>query len=207
MKYDVVVVANGKGKRAGLGYNKVFFVMKNNKTVLENSCSVFVNDDDCKKIIIVTDDKEKVFSNSKLVIVNGGEKRIDSVINGLKCVESETVFIHDAARPFLLKEDVDKLKIEVEKHDAAILVSKTINTLKKVKEGVIEKTVDRNNIYNALTPQAFKTELIKDAYNKLNDSDITDDSQVVEKLGKKVYIVEASPSNIKLTDKVDFENI
>ena len=78
MKYDAVVVANGNSERAKLGFNKAFFVMKNSKTVLENACEVFINDEDCQHIIVVTNEKENVFKNNKLIIIDGGERRADS---------------------------------------------------------------------------------------------------------------------------------
>lgn len=207
MKYDAIVVANGTGTRAELGFNKVFFVMNNNKTVLENACSVFINDNDCEHIIIVTDEQDKVFKNEKIILVNGGPKRIDSVKNGLTKATSEYVFIHDGARPFLKKEDNDKLKNALMTYDGALLVSKNVNTIKLVKDGTVEKTLNREQIYNALTPQVFKTNLIIDAYNIVALEDITDDSMVFEKMGHKVKAVEGEPTNIKLTTRKDFENI
>ena len=206
MKYDAIIVASGKGERAGLGFNKVFYKMKNGKTVLENASKVFVNDDDCKKIIIVTNDDDKVFKNRKVTVVSGGEKRQDSVFNGLSLVKSNYVFIHDGARPFLNKEDVEKLKKTIIHEDGAILALKEINTVKLVSDGYIKKTLNREEIYKALTPQAFKTKVIKDAYTKVNHSKLTDDASLLEKLNIKVKIVEGDPSNIKLTSKADFEN-
>lgn len=207
MKYDAVVVASGNSVRADLGFNKVFFVMKNNKTVLENACEVFINDEDCQKIIVVTNEKEKVFNNKKIEVIEGGKERKDSVKNGLTKTTSEYVFIHDGARPFLNKQDVEKLKEALNETDGAILVSKNVNTIKEVKNGFIEKTLDREYVYNALTPQAFKTSLIKEAYNTLDLSGITDDSLIFEKKGYKVKAIEGDPTNIKLTNRKDFENI
>ena len=207
MKYDAVVVASGNSERAKLGFNKVFFVMKNNKTVLENSCNVFINDPDCEKIIIVTNEEDKVFKNNKLIITNGGKERADSVKNGLVKATSEYVFIHDGARPFINKQDIDKLKEALKSTDGAILVAKNVNTIKQVKDGIIEKTLDRENVYNDLTPQAFKTSLIVESYQKIDSKGITDDSQAFEMIGHKVIAVEGDPANIKLTRKEDFENI
>lgn len=207
MKYDAIVVASGNATRANLGFNKVFFTMKNNKTVLENACNVFINDEDCNNVIVVTNDQEKVFKHKKVVLVNGGKERHDSVKNGLAKVTSDYVFIHDGARPFIEKEDIEKLKEALLSFDGAILVSKNVNTIKQVKNGVIEKTLDREYIYNALTPQAFKSSLIKEAYDKVDLKGLTDDSLVFEKMGYAVKAVEGNPSNIKLTKKEDFENI
>ena len=207
MKYDAVVVASGNSERANLGFNKVFFVMKNNKTVLENACEVFINDNDCEHIIVVTNESDKVFKNNKVIITNGGNQRADSVKNGLSKATSEYVFIHDGARPFIKKQDIDKLKEALLSNNGAILVTKNVNTIKQVKNGVIENTLDREFVYNALTPQAFKTSLIIEAYNKLDLKGITDDSMLFEKMGHKVAAIEGEPSNIKLTRKEDFNNI
>ena len=205
MKYDAIVVAGGVGKRAGLGQNKVLYKMKNGMTVIEMSCRLLFEDDDCKKVILVIND-EVDFSDNKLVVVEGGKERYDSVSNGLKEVNSEYVLIHDGARPFLDKEDLESVKKEVSIYDAAILAKKSTNTIKYSEDGFIEKTIDRNNIYEAETPQAFKTELIKDAYKDLTDN-ITDDAYLVEKKGHKVKLVESKHKNIKLTNKEDFENL
>ena len=207
MKYDAVVVASGNSERANLGFNKVFFVMKNNKTVLENACEVFINDNDCEHIIVVTNESDKVFKNNKVIITSGGKQRADSVKNGLSKATSEYVFIHDGARPFIKKQDIDKLKEALLNNNGAILVAKNVNTVKQVKDGIIEKTLDREYIYNALTPQAFKTSMIKDAYNNADLKGATDDSYVFEKAGNRVAAIEGDSSNIKLTKREDFENI
>lgn len=209
MKYDVVIVASGKGERANLGYNKAFYKFKDGLTVLQHSASLFIEDDDCNNIIIVTsqDYMDLVFENKKIIKTVGGEQRKDSVLNGINLVESEYVLIHDAARPFLRKEALQDLKAELEHCDAAILAKKAIDTIKIVKDNVIEKTIDRNNVYMAETPQAFKTKLIKDCYSKSIDYNFTDEASLVEALGYKVRIVVDKYDNKKLTLEKDFENL
>ena len=209
MNYDVVIVASGKGERANLGYNKAFFKMKDGRTVLQCSASLFIEDQDCKNIIIVTnkDCIDLVFKNSKVITTLGGEERKDSVENGLKKVSSEYVLIHDAARPFLNKESLQELKKQVEAKEAAILAKKAVDTIKVVNNEKIEKTLDRNCIYMAETPQGFKTELIKSCYEKCAGINFTDDASLVESLGYDVYIVENKFDNKKLTNQSDFENL
>ena len=206
MKYDVVVVAGGKGLRADLGYNKALFLMSNNKTVLENSCEIFFNDTDCEKVIIVIND-EIDFTNDKLLITNGGNERRDSVLNGLNLTTSEYVLIHDAARPYLHEESLRKLKEELSNKDAVILARKASDTIKVVEDGKITKTLDRNTIYMAETPQAFKTKLIKRCYKECADINFTDDASLVESLGYDVYVINDEFDNKKLTSKEDFKNI
>lgn len=206
MKYDAIVVANGNGTRANLGFNKVLFTMKNGKTVLENSCHLFIEDRDCERVIVVT--KEKVnFSSSKVMVVSGGKRRSNSVYNGLKYVQSEYVFIHDGVRPFLSKIDLEKVKEAIKRTDGVILAHPAIETVKYVNNSTIQKTINRDKIYCAMTPQAFKAKLIKKAYEKADLTNVTDDSSIMEKAGYKVKIVCGSKLNVKLTNKEDFENI
>lgn len=209
MQYDVVIVASGKGERAKLGYNKAFFKMKSGKTVLETSASLFIKDEDCKNVIVVTSDEyiNEVFKHNKVKTTLGGNLRKDSVYNGLKLVTSEYVLIHDAARPFLKLESLNELKEKIVEYDSAIIAKKAIDTIKIVKDGIIEKTIDRNNVYMAETPQGFKTSLIKDCYENCKDIEFTDDASLVESLGYKVYVVEDKYDNRKLTKKEDFENL
>ena len=209
MKYDVVIVASGKGERANLGYNKAFYKMKDGKTVLERSSSLFIEDSDCKNIIVVTssDCIDSVFKNEKVITTLGGEQRKDSVENGLTKVTSEYVLIHDAARPFLNKQSLEELKKQIELNNAAILAKKAVDTIKVVNNNKIEKTVDRNTIYMAETPQGFKTDLIKKCYSKCENINFTDDASLVESLGYDVYIVEDKFDNKKLTTETDFRNL
>lgn len=206
MKYDAIIVAGGVGKRADLGFNKVLFKMKNGKTVLENACSCFIEDDDCLKVIVVTNEDIKIASN-KVNIVKGGKERYESVLNGLALVTSPYVLIHDGARPFLDIEDLNNLKEAVSKDNYAILAKKAVDTIKYVNDGYIDKTIDREHIYYALTPQAFKSVDLKKAYENIDLRGITDDASIMEKYGYKVKIVESKRPNIKLTNKEDFLNI
>ena len=206
MKYDAIVVAGGSGKRANLGFNKVLFKMKNAKTVLENACHLFIEDKDCLKLIVVTNE-EVAFNNSKVLVIKGGKERYDSVKNGLEFVDSEYVFVHDGARPFLSKEDLENLKDNILDNDGAILAYKAFDTVKYVEEGFVLKTINRDNVYLALTPQAFKSDMLKVAYKLNNFDGITDDASLFERCGYKVKIVLGSKTNKKLTEKDDFLNI
>lgn len=209
MKYDVVIVASGKGERAKLGFNKVFFKMADGKTVLEHSASLFIQDDDCQKIIIVTsaDCIDSVFKNDKVICVLGGKERRNSVENGLAEVNSDYVLIHDAARPFLHKQALQDIKKEVEKSKATILARRATDTIKVVEELKIVNTLDRNTIFMAETPQAFETSLINKCYKESENINFTDDASLVESLGYPVTITVDNYDNKKLTTEDDFKNI
>ena len=206
MFYDVVIVASGKGQRANLGYNKAFYKMKDGRTVLECSASLFIEDEDCKNIIVVTNEEyiEQVFKNDKVICTIGGKERRNSVENGLNLVQSEYVLIHDAARPFLNRLSLEDLKKELETSGACILAKKATDTIKVVENNKIVKTLDRNSIYMAETPQAFKSDLLKKCYKESENIIFTDDASLVESLGYEVSIVEDKFNNKKLTNEMDF---
>ena len=208
MSYNVIILASGEGERAKLGYNKVLFKMENGKTVLENACKIFLEDDDCRRVIVVTNEKY-VINSPKLIKAPGGKTRSESVWNGLQDVNSANVLIHDAARPFLKKIDLEKIKVALEKNKAAILAIKETDTIKYVKNDEVETTLNRDYIYRAVTPQGFKTELIKRAYKTVLEDcyPITDDASACEYIGESVKVIEGLSSNIKLTNPEDFKNI
>ena len=209
MNYDVIIVASGKGIRANLGYNKAFFQMKDGRTVLEHAVSLFQEDSECQKIIIVTGEDciPAVKKDEKTLAVSGGEERMDSVRNGLEQVTGEYVLIHDAARPFLQKEALELLKEKTYETGAAILGKKATDTVKIIDGDRIVETIDRRKVFLAETPQGFRTELIKDCYRKCEGIGFTDEASLLESLGYTVSIVEDRFDNRKLTVEEDFIGI
>ena len=209
MNYDAVIVASGKGQRANLGYNKDFYIMKDGKSVLDHSVQLFCDDPDCKNVIVVTNPEnfEKVMKDEKVKITQGGKERKDSVYNGLKLSQSDYVFIHDGARPFLKKDVLEQLKEKVAADKAVCLGHFATDTVKIVSDGKIEKTVDRNTVFLAETPQAFERELILDCYKRCEDVLFTDDASLAESLGYAVSVLNDPYDNRKLTKEEDFKNL
>ncbi|NLC54846.1 MAG: 2-C-methyl-D-erythritol 4-phosphate cytidylyltransferase [Erysipelothrix sp.] len=210
MDYSCVLVAAGSGSRTGLQYNKVFYKL-GDKTVIEHSASNFILDDDCKQVIIVINPKEvedfKTLNlGSKVMFVNGGERRQDSVYNGLLAVDQDYVMIHDGARPYLGFKTIKEIKKALKSYDACVVMVASIDTTKIVENGIVKKTLNRKTLYNAQTPQAFKTSLIKESYQTLEAENlsVTDDSQAVESTSnKKVFVISGDYRNIKITTKED----
>ena len=201
MKYDAIVVASGQGKRMRLNFNKVFLTI-GNKTILERACLPFLEDKDCKQVVVVTQKEnfDLVVKHEKIVLTEGGAERKDSVCNGLDLCKSRYVLIHDGARPFLENEDLENLKKELKNCDAAILARRSTETVKQVVNGVITETLDRNELMFAQTPQGFRRKLLKEAYEALGDQqNYTDDASVLEAYGQEVRIVIGSPRNRKIT--------
>jgi 2-C-methyl-D-erythritol 4-phosphate cytidylyltransferase len=211
MNYSVLILAAGKGTRMGLGYNKMFFHMDDGETVLQHSIQLFLHDARCKQIIVVTNraDMSKIVlqaDSGKIVMVNGGDRRQDSVMNGLMAVKEDIVLIHDGARPYVELDAIDRLLDAMEHERACILGIKAKDTIKKIKKGYIVETVDREEHMLAQTPQAFQTSFIIDCYAKalMNKIEATDDAQIVEKVSQeKIRVVEGSTTNTKITTQED----
>ena len=106
-----------------------------------------------------------------------------------------------------VSDTTEKIKKEIEDRNAALLVKKAVDTIKVVDNNKIVKTLDRNTIYMAETPQGFKTDLIKKCYAECEQINFTDDASLVESLGYDVYIVEDKFENRKLTTETDFLNL
>ncbi len=207
MRYDAIVLAYGQGKRMGLDYNKVLYKV-DDKTVLDKALDLFKEDDDCQKIIVVLEEKARhlISQDQKIIFCDGGDERYKSVYEALKYVKEDYVMIHDGARPDIYIEDLINIKEALKEDDACLLASKVKDTVKKVKDGYIEKTIDRSDLYLAKTPQAFKADIIKDAYDKaIKSGDIyTDDTQVLNAFYDiKIKVVESHGLNNKITYKED----
>lgn len=142
-------------------------------------------------------------------IVAGGASRFDSILCGLRSIPetANLVFIHDGVRPFVTGQEIERVGREAEAHDAAILALRQSETLKRVEGGFIIATLDREKIYIAQTPQAFKYEAIISAYIQALEQKrtFTDDAAVCEAYGIAVRVVEGSRANIKITTPGDLE--
>ena len=139
-------------------------------------------------------------------VVAGGETRAHSVLNGLNAVNADTeiVAVHDGARPLVTVEEIEATIAKAKETGAACLTAPVTDTIKSVRGGEIAATLDREKLRRALTPQAFKIEVLRSAFEgvDLNDS-VTDECYLVEKLGHPIAIVEGSSRNIKITHPED----
>lgn len=141
--------------------------------------------------------------------VPGGTTRQESVYSGLKAAgeEFEIILVHDAVRPFLEEEAVMEIIAQAELKGAAAAAVPVSDTLKRADEkGFITVTVPREGLWAVQTPQAFRRELILEAHETAIREGYrgTDDASLVERMGRRVKIVEGSPWNIKITTPEDF---
>jgi 2-C-methyl-D-erythritol 4-phosphate cytidylyltransferase len=214
-KFAVILAAAGKSSRfRDKNYKKPFAPLAG-RAVWLHSADRFLNRNDVKQTIMVIspDDREyfdfKFAGNAAILgveVVEGGAERADSVERALGRVKSDIDFVavHDAARPCIVDEWISAVFEAAVKHDAAIPAIPVSGTLKRLGGNqTIEETVDRTGLWEAQTPQVFRRQLLMDAYAKRGGFNATDDAQLVERLGKKVYVVTGSAINIKITTRED----
>jgi len=149
-------------------------------------------------------------------VVHGGETRQQSVANALKQVAAETeiVMVHDAVRPFVTLEQLDRLIAEARERGAVILGIPAIDTVKEVKRASLPEdvaritgTIPRERIVLAQTPQAFRCGILREAFARAEADGVTasDEASLVERLGQDVYVVLGSERNLKITRPADMD--
>jgi 2-C-methyl-D-erythritol 4-phosphate cytidylyltransferase len=141
-------------------------------------------------------------------VVPGGATRADSVKRGLMSIRpatAEIVAVHDGVRPFVTVDEIERTVEAARANGAAILATPVTDTIKLIEDAAVVKTLERRNLRQALTPQCFRYDLLRQAYEQadVNDPSLTDESSLVERLGHAVTIVEGSPRNIKITTPRD----
>jgi len=142
---------------------------------------------------------------SKVVVVcQGGERRQDSVRNGLEALAScQWVVVHDGARPLVTAELIERGLEAAKETGAAIAALPIRDTIKEVKPpGLIGRTLSRGQLWAAQTPQVFRYDILREAHQRAQ-GEATDDAALVEKLGYQVKVFEGSPRNIKVTTAAD----
>ncbi len=185
-----VVVAAGASRRMG-GIDKVFSPV-NGKPLLSWTVQVFQNCLAVQQIVLVVSE-QRVEDARRLVrdqrwtkvkdVCKGGERRQDSVSEGLKRLSGcQWIVIHDGARPCLTSSIIEMGLTEASRTGAAIAAVPVKDTIKVVSEGVVQGTPPRQQLWAVQTPQVFRFDIIKRAYDLPSD-EVTDDASLVEKLG------------------------
>ena len=211
-----IIVAAGSGLRMSSPLRKQYMLLAG-QPILRHTLMVFstslhsiflvVSQEDfdyCQKYVIPLNLQERI------QLVPGGSSRQASVYNGLQacaCHDPEIVIIHDGVRPLVTADQIRACLNGAVQYGACILGIPSTSTLKKVipETAQIEKTIARQNIWLAQTPQAFSYKIILKAHQKAFESGYqgTDDAELVEKNGGKVHIISGSAVNIKITRPAD----
>ncbi len=212
-----LVPAAGRGHRMGSSVPKQFLELGGLPLVL-HSLRVLEASPSIVEIILAVPEADREYCLNKVIhhhglkkvtkVVPGGSQRQDSVRHALAAAteEMELVLVHDAVRPFLTPEMVEKVLRRAEEVGAALIAIQMRDTVKRVgPDQLVKETVDRQGLWLAQTPQAFRASLLREVHRKaqLEGVHATDDAQLMERFGHPVAVVEGSGQNIKVTRPED----
>lgn len=218
-----IILAAGIGKRMNLDIPKQYILLSN-ETILKRTirnvlkseyideCILVVRKEDIKKAKEVIKDitRNNIRNNDfKIKYVIGGKERQDSAYSGINAVSDNTdiILVHDGVRPFIKKEIIEDAIKSVEITGSVATAVMVKDTIKCIKEGgkIVESTPRRENLRAIQTPQVFKKDILKKAYDTAYNEKYysTDDASLVEYAGGDVYLIEGDYSNIKITTKED----
>jgi 2-C-methyl-D-erythritol 4-phosphate cytidylyltransferase len=217
----VVIVAGGSSSRAsGAAGELKQFRWVGDKPMLLHAVQAFQRRPDVALVVCVlprshaADPPPWLFQSDldRLLVSTGGRDRGESVRNGLEDLPDELAIavIHDAARPLVTDATIDAVISEARKGHGAIAALPVVDTLKEVDDtGRITRTINRDGLWRAQTPQAFPIRVIEHAYVEAQRAGVvaTDDAALVERLGLEVVVVRGSERAMKVTEESDFARV
>ena len=219
-KYWAIIPAAGVGSRMKSDIPKQYLPLLD-KTILEHSLNIFINHEKIAGIVLALSAGDPYWNNiqanyvdspTAIQLVDGGKERCHSVLNALNFLstqadENDWVLVHDAARPCLSKKDLDYLMSELKDHSVGGLLGLPMaDTVKKCNsEHNVISTVDRSDLWRALTPQMFPLGLLTQSLNHAiyNDLMVTDEASAIELQGLKAKMLVGQAQNIKITHPDD----
>ncbi len=219
MKVAAIIPAAGVGRRMQQNTPKQYLTL-GGRPILATTLSIFEQMPEITEITVVAQPAALDFCQNRVIapfgfkkvlrLVPGGKERQDSVYNALKVLHRQNdwdlILVHDGVRPFVTPDEVRRVIRAAGKHGAAILALPAQDTVKKVnREGRIQKTLKRQDIWLAQTPQAFQAAIIWRAFVEAYSREFygTDEASLVEALGVPVMVEPGSPLNIKVTTPED----
>ena len=210
-KRGVVIVAGGSGSRMQSAIPKQFLMLGGVPIVARtiNTCSEALPG--AEIVVVLPEEHIPLWNNLRARfdvaphrIVAGGKERFYSVLNGINALSSEVEYIavHDGVRALATKRLIIRTMLAVEQHDAVIPVVDVVDSYRRV-EGDNSFIVPRSDLRIVQTPQVFKAELLRSAYNVAFSTAFTDDASVVEAFGGHITLVDGERTNIKITTPED----
>jgi len=224
MKVSVILPAAGLGTRMGrsspekFGTSRKQFMLLEGSPILLHTIRRFVASPSVTEIVVALRaedsewaaellDREAFLKTVRLV--EGGDSRQQSVENALAAIAPDTdlVAVHDAVRPFIEIETIEKAITEAAAAGAAIVGIVPVDTVKQVHLNKVRATIPRERLMLAQTPQVFRYALLRQAFDKAREDGFigTDESSLVERLDVDVHVVSGSDRNIKITRPSDME--
>ena len=213
MQHSTIIVAGGSGKRMGSSVPKQFLLLKG-KPLLCWTIDAFRAYDAAMPIIVVLPEAQVPIWKSLCVghgfhtehhVAAGGEERFHSVRNGLAAVtHAGLVAVHDGVRPLVSKELIARCFEAAEAQGSGIPVVPINSSVREVSGGS-SRAIDRSTLRAVQTPQCFRTELLRKAFELPYDPAFTDEATLVERLGSAVHLVDGEEANIKVTTPMDLK--
>ncbi|MBI4637447.1 MAG: 2-C-methyl-D-erythritol 4-phosphate cytidylyltransferase [Candidatus Rokubacteria bacterium] len=210
-----VVPAGGSGVRVGRRTPKQFLLLRG-VPILTATVRHFVTHPAIEAVVVAApvgqvERARRVLGplarNRSLAVVAGGITRQESVWRAMQAVspDVEVIVVHDAVRPFVTRRLIDAVLRAVREGGAAICALPIAETVKRVREDLVEATLDRSGLWAVQTPQAFRAALLREAHDKARRDGVvgTDDAMLVERLGHPVTVVRGSEENVKITTVAD----
>jgi 2-C-methyl-D-erythritol 4-phosphate cytidylyltransferase len=209
-----ILVAAGQARRMG-GLVKTLHLLAG-RPAIAYSLDALQNAETIDQIVVVCNKETRPVVEEILAgntwpkvseLTTGGARRQDSVAAGLAAIEAacDVVVIHDGARPFAASDLFNACVIAARTHGAAIAAAPVVDTLKRVVDDQVQATVDRADLWASQTPQAFRADLLREAFALAERAglDVTDEAMLMEKIGQPVHVVENARFNLKLTYAAD----
>jgi 2-C-methyl-D-erythritol 4-phosphate cytidylyltransferase len=208
----LVVVAGGSGRRMGGTIPKQYLDLNGKPLIIHTLDRFFEYDREMQVVLVMAGGHRKFWDvislsyerGTGIVVARGGETRYDSVKNGLQYIEDGMVVgIHDAVRPLVSIETIDRCYRAAAESGSGIPVVDMDDSVRMVSGSGESTHLDRSRLKRVQTPQVFRSERIKRAYDQTCDPSFTDDASVYESLFKPVTLVEGNAENIKITSPID----
>lgn len=205
---DAVIVAAGSSSRMA-GVDKLDADL-GGRPLLEWSVAAMAAAESVARIVIVTraDRVEPLSTRAwpgEAMVVAGGERRSDSVREGIVRSVADVVLVHDAARPLVSAALVDRVAVAARTHGAAVPVVPVVDSLKRSAGAVLGGSVDRDGLMRAQTPQGARRQILLDAFAAAAGQAFSDEAALLESLGVPVASVPGEPANMKVTEPADLE--
>jgi len=217
MKADALIAAAGKGQRMRGGVKKQFIPLMGIPLLLY-TLRAFEEFEGVEHIYLILDEGDFEYCKGEIIqkygikkvvkLVPGGQLRQDSVWNGLEAMEGhcDIVIVHDGVRPFVSSGILKRLMAAMRDYQAVVTAIPTHDTIKRVDAaGNVVDTLQRDALFHIQTPQGFRYDVIKEAYERASreGAEGTDDAYFVERMGIRVKVIEGSPLNLKITTPDD----
>lgn len=212
MKRTVILVAGGKGLRMGGELPKQFIPLHGRPVLMHTMDAFFRWDAAAEQIIVLPEEQQAYWQmlcrelNCSIPhrTVHGGETRFHSVRNGLQSVDGDGwIAVHDGVRPFVSHAVIDACFAAAEQFGAAVPVLPMIDSVREVDE-TQSRPFDRERLRIVQTPQVFRADWLRHAYEQPYQSQFTDDASLVEAAGYPIHLVDGNRENIKITTPVDW---